>query len=105
MKIRLHLTVITFFILVMTCLPGCKKTTTSAPNNNPLPSGNGDPAVTSVGSPLGTPVSKSIGSAGGIVVSDDGQMQIDIPAGALALNTHITIQRVTNEMPGSIGSS
>ena len=77
---------------------------------NPLTSGTtppgGDddtPEITSTGTPNGNPVTKTIGSSGGSVVSDDGKFTIIIPAGALKDNLDITIQPITNEAPGGIG--
>lgn len=57
------------------------------------------PAVTPIGTNNGTAVTKTIGAAGGTIVSDDGEMEIIIPAGALAANTDITIQPITNTAP------
>lgn len=77
-------------LLAVATLPACKK-------NNGTP--NAKPAVTPVGTNNGTPVSQTIGSAGGTIVSDDGEMELVIPAGALTANTVITIQPVTNNAP------
>jgi hypothetical protein len=64
-----------------------------------------EPAVTAIGLPVGDPVTKTIGSGGGSIASEDGVMELTIPAGALAANTDIIIQPVTNEAPGGIGLS
>jgi hypothetical protein len=58
-----------------------------------------EPAVTPVGVNDGTAVTKTIGSAGGAIVSGDGEMELIIPSGALATNTAITIQPITNTAP------
>ncbi|MCF0052400.1 hypothetical protein LXM25_20190 [Dyadobacter sp. LJ53] len=60
-------------------------------------------SVTEAGEPAGQPTSKSIGAEGGIMSSSDGNVQLTIPAGALAKATTITIQPVTNQLPGGIG--
>ncbi len=60
-------------------------------------------AITPVGSPVGTPISKTIGAGGGTLVSADGVVELVIPAGALTANTNIGIQPVTNTMPDSAG--
>jgi hypothetical protein len=51
------------------------------------------------GDPTGTPVTKSIDANGGTVTSADGKMALTIPAGALAAQTDITIQPITNTAP------
>jgi hypothetical protein len=63
------------------------------------------PAITPVGIPVDLPVSKSIGAAGGSLLSGDGKLELNIPAGALSAATSISIQPVTNECPGGIGLS
>jgi hypothetical protein len=76
----------------------CKK------NSSPTgPSGDQPPAVTAVGTPVGSPVSKNIDASGGSLTSPDGKLDLMIPSGALAANTTISIQPVTNEAPGGIG--
>lgn len=61
------------------------------------------PAVTPKGSPLGSVFTRVIGAAGGVVQSPDGQISIDIPAGALNANTTIGIQTITNQAPLGTG--
>lgn len=60
-------------------------------------------AITGIGTPVGSPVSKSIGAAGGVLTSTDGVVVLTIPAGALTTATNITIQPVTSQMPDSLG--
>jgi len=58
-----------------------------------------------VGTPTGTPVTNQIGPAGGSVTSSDGRLTLDIPTGALAAPTDVTIQPITDTTPGGgIGS-
>ena len=93
-------------VLVATLMYGCKKsgngkqTTTSSDTTTFKPD---PPAVTPVGTPTGTIVTKTIGSAGGSLTSADGRVNLTIPANALAANTDISIQPVTNNAPGGIG--
>ncbi|HMH33420.1 MAG TPA: hypothetical protein VK543_10340 [Puia sp.] len=89
---------------------GCVKTNppTNNNNNNAGSGSNGSnlpPAVTPIGTPVGTAVTQTIGPSGGLIISDDGNVFLTIPAGALSANTDITIQPVTNETPGGIGNS
>lgn len=67
--------------------------------------GNIEPTVTPVGTNDGTAVTKSIGSAGGSITSDDGELEIIIPSGALSANTDITIQPITNDIPSGRGKA
>ena len=62
--------------------------------------------ATAVGLPTGTVVSTvSIGPAGGSVTSADGKMFIAIPASALAASTVISLQTISNNAHGKIGSA
>src|SRR4249919_643884 len=100
--------------LLLTCTVlylGCLKTNPGAvlnnppPNTNPGGSNGQPPLITQVGIPIGDPITATIGPSGGTLVSDDGVTELIIPAGALASNTPISIQTVTNEVPGAIGFS
>jgi hypothetical protein len=77
--------------IAVTILIACKKDGGGGSDLNP--------AVTPVGINNGTAKTQTIGSAGGTIVSDDGEMEIVIPPGALSANTDITIQPVTNNAP------
>jgi hypothetical protein len=94
-------------LIISLSLSSCKKN--SSPNNSGtgtgIGGGNDTAAITPVGTPTGTAISKSIGSAGGTLMSADGKLLLTIPAGALTVNTNITIQPVTSTMPGSLGLS
>lgn len=61
------------------------------------------PTPTAVGVASGVAASATIGDAGGSVVSADGKMTVNIPAGALANDTLITIQPITNKAHGGMG--
>jgi hypothetical protein len=64
-----------------------------------------EPSVTAVGTNDGTAVTKTIGSAGGTIASDDGEVELVIPSGALTTNTDITIQPITNNIPSGRGKA
>jgi hypothetical protein len=98
------------FVLIAFCLINisCKKTlsqgNSSGNNNN---SGTNIPTdtagiKTTIGTAIGSPVSKSIDASGGSIVSADGILHITVPAGALSSATTITIQPVTNTLPTGI---
>lgn len=61
------------------------------------------PTPTAVGVASGVPVSATIGAAGGSVGTPDGKVALNIPAGALAADTVITIQPITNKAHGGMG--
>lgn len=63
------------------------------------------PAVTQQGTHvLGEDVATAtIGSGGGALVSSDGRLSITVPAGALATDTQISIDPVTNHAPVGVG--
>src|SRR5262245_38775453 len=68
-------------------------------NNNELP----DPVATAPGTPDGAPSVQTIGAGGGTITNAGAGFTIDIPAGALASDTEITVQPITNTAWGGIG--
>ena len=88
---------------VKTSLTGNNSTGNSSLGNN-LP-GNSDTsaAITAIGTPIGSPVTKIIGAAGGTIISADGRAELNIPAGALSSDLAISIQPITNECPNGVG--
>lgn len=68
-------------------------------NGTPLP----DPVPTAVGTPDGAPTTQTIGAAGGSITSSDGAFTLNVPAGAIASDTDITVQPITNTAWGGIG--
>jgi hypothetical protein len=61
--------------------------------------------TTPIGTPIGAAVHKTIDSKGGQLNSADGTIQLSIPAGALDAAKDISIQTITNELPGGIASA
>ena len=47
----------------------------------------------------------TVGAEGGQIVSDDGRVTLDIPAGALASDVEITIEAVDADLDGAIGDA
>ena len=95
-----------FLLCFLIYLFGCKKTDLVTPSNsNTAPANNGSVAITPIGTPVGNPVSKIIGAAGGTLVSADSIVELNIPPGALSSDVNVSIQPVTNEAPGGIGLS
>jgi hypothetical protein len=93
-------------LLILAFASSCKKS--SSPGNGSTGTGSTTTdtsiAITDVGTPIGTPVTKTIGAAGGTISSTDGRMDLIIPPGALSTNVAITIQSITNECPGGLGA-
>jgi hypothetical protein len=58
-----------------------------------------------IGVSIGNIVSKEIGAAGGSLQSADGSLSLSIPAGALAANTIIGIEPITNTNLAGIGKA
>lgn len=91
-----------FLVLFLACgFLACKKP--GSPDGTPDPQPQ-QPDVRPHGTPVGTSIKKTIGAAGGTIASG-GNITVDIPAGALAANTELTLQEVTNTLPGSPGKS
>lgn len=88
---------IPFLVLLMTVLFSCKKNDTE---KTPV---DHTQMVTAKGQTIGTAVTKMIGPAGGAVSSADGNVSIIIPSGALTKDESISIQEVTNQLPGAHG--
>lgn len=61
--------------------------------------------MTPAGSPAGTAVSKILDQKGGELNSADGTLKLIIPEGALETAKEISIQPITNELPGGIGNA
>lgn len=58
--------------------------------------------VTALGTATGSAVAHKLGNAGGRLVSPDGRIGIDVPAGALAANTALRLQPIANTAPDGI---
>lgn len=66
---------------------------------------SGRPEPSPVGRPLGKLVTSAIGASGGTLVSDDGQLTVVIPAGAVAAPVDFTVEEITNTAPGGQGNA
>ena len=78
------------FLVVMLIAAGCV-------GGNP----GGDP--TDAGTQTGSPVTQTIGPAGGSIVSDDGKLTLTVPEQAVASETEFFLQPITNNLHGGIG--
>jgi|GEM_PF-1978297 len=63
------------------------------------------PVATAVGTPIGSAASATIGAGGGTLSSPDGKVTLNVPAGALAADTVISIQPITNHAHGGRGNA
>jgi hypothetical protein len=92
-------------LLILAFAYGCKKSiSTGSGSTGTGSTTDTSVAITAVGTPIGTPVTKTIGAAGGTISSADGRMDLIIPPGALSTDVAITIQPITNECPGGLGA-
>lgn len=82
-------------ILIALFLFGCKKDDNDIPRSEPG-------KVVPQGQPAGSEFSKIIGANGGSILSPDGKIKIEIPAGALNSNQEITLQPITNTNPAGL---
>lgn len=63
---------------------------------------NSEPAVTAKGEVTGATKTVTIGAAGGTISSDDGQLSLVVPAGAVAADTAFTVTPISLKAPGAI---
>lgn len=90
-------------LAIILCCYSCKKSDTiDKPTTPPVTK---TPMITGVGTTIGSPVTKSISTAGGVITSSDGRIKIEIPAGALAAATTISIQPISNELKTGFGNA
>jgi len=82
------------FIAFIILLSGC---------GSDEPGINNKPIVTDRGTAQGNAVAATIGSGGGTLSTADGKLTVTIPAGALASNTSVSIQPISNEGPLGLG--
>jgi hypothetical protein len=62
-------------------------------------------SATPVGSPVGGAVSANIGPGGGSLAAPDGSLRVTIPPGVLSAPARVSLQPVTNQAHGGIGSA
>lgn len=61
--------------------------------------------ITAVGTPEGTASTKTIGSNGGEITSEDGRIKIIVPAGAVDADEQFSIQPISNKLPEGVGKA
>ncbi len=95
-------------LLLSLCLgfTACEKKEEVKPGQGTEQPGKEAPIVgepTAVGTPTGDKVSQSIGPAGGVIRTADGNVSLSIPAGALSQPTTISLQPIENKAFLGIG--
>jgi len=90
--------IIAFGYFLSACQPGGSAL---VPEPEPQLPTKGTP--TEVGKPLGAPIQKTIGPAGGFITTPDSAVTLVIPAGALKADTPISIQPTENKAWGGAG--
>ena len=96
--------VLFLLLLIPVLFLTCKKNDNGPVSPTTPPSG-GTPERTPVGIPVGSPTTVRIGPAGGTAASADGRMTVTIPAGVLPGDTPISVQPITNNAPGGLGTA
>ena len=54
---------------------------------------------------VGSPVTATMDTTGGSIVSSDGRLEVTFPAGVLTASTQISVQTITNTVPNGVGSA
>lgn len=88
------------FLLLFAAAVSCKKSGGGEPGPD-LPK----PQAVARGAADGAAVTKTIGPAGGVLHSADGQISLEVPAGAVAAATQFSIQPVQNTLASGAGAS
>lgn len=73
--------------------------------NNPGAGAPPTPTSFPAGTPNGPATTGTLGPAGGTLATADGKITLTFPAGALAADTTIEIQPITNTAPGGLGTA
>ena len=96
-------------LVLSLCLgTACEKKEEIKPGQETEQPGQGEPIVgvpTEVGTPAGDKVSQSIGPAGGVIRTADGNVSLTVPAGALSQPTTLSLQPIENKAFLGIGSA
>lgn len=94
-------------VLLISMLAGCGGG--GGGGDSPTPRDNNDhtpvPQSTPVGSVIGAAVSAVIGSEGGQLQSADGSLTLLVPPGALDADTTVSIQPISNQALGGVGTA
>lgn len=91
-------------LLLLAFFVTCKKNDSNPTSSTP-PTTNGTPEPTAIGTPVGPATSTTIGAAGGTATSYDGKMSVIVPAGVLVSDTTVSVQAITNNSPGGLGTA
>lgn len=76
----------------------------AACSDAPGPKAPAQPEATAIGEPLGARVEGVVGPNGGSLFSSDAQITVEIPAGALAADTALQVEPITNTAWGGRGN-
>lgn len=87
-------------IVLLACMNACKEDEDKEDITIPARG-----AVREKGQPAGSQITKQIGPQGGELSSVDGRISLLVPAGALTAATEISLQPVSNTLPGSPGAN
>ncbi|MGE6218956.1 hypothetical protein ACQKCH_03935 [Nubsella zeaxanthinifaciens] len=93
---------LSYMLAVAISVSACKKSSSDPSTESPSDDTPVVGLATAVGSPLGQAISKTIGTNGGTLVSDDERLILTIPQGALEKDVLLTLQRITNFSPNGL---
>ncbi len=94
------------FLFLLAGLLACQKPTDLVSPGGPSAQADSLSAKpTAVGQPIGVPVTKTIGPAGGTLATSDGKISLIFPAGAVKQETAITIQPGENQALNGVGKA
>ncbi|WP_341835528.1 hypothetical protein WJU16_21870 [Chitinophaga pollutisoli] len=87
-----------YLLLLAGCFASCSKSGGEAgPDKKPVPYEHG--------TPQGAPVTKTIGPAGGTLQTPEGNISVEIPAGAVSAETNFSIQAVSKTLESATGTA
>jgi|GEM_PF-822871 len=84
--------------LIVCMVISCGKSKVDNPIEDPIENPGDKPDPVAHGTPIGDAVQKTIGTEGGTIQMPDNEISVNIPAGALAVETTISIQEVSSTL-------
>lgn len=96
----MHIVKLMGYIFLSCFFCACQKN-----SEQPVVTKPGEGVVRPIGEPIGGSVEKSIGAGGGTLISDDGKLKVEIPAGALTSDVTISIEPITRTLVDGVGNA
>jgi hypothetical protein len=86
-------------VFAVAALFGCNGQSSTPSSSNPTY------APVAHGTAVGSPVTAMIDASGGKITSDDGLLDVTVPAGVLTAATQVSVQTLTSTVPNGVGSA